>query len=87
VIRAGLAAQVRALPEVAAVSGAITDTARLIGKDGALISTRDQAIGINVDTSEPRFNPLNSPTAAGGRRARDRHRRRHRRRLRLRGRR
>jgi putative ABC transport system permease protein len=57
-IPAGLAAQVRALPEVAAVSGAITDTARLIGKDGDPISTRDQAIGINVDTSEPRFNPL-----------------------------
>ena len=58
-IPAGLAAQVRALPEVAAVSGAITDTARLIGTDGDPISTRDQAIGINVDTSEPRFNPLN----------------------------
>ncbi len=57
-IPAGLAAEVSALPEVAAVSGAITDTARLIGKDGDPISTRDQAIGINVDTSEPRFNPL-----------------------------
>jgi len=57
-IPAGLAAEVSALPEVAEVSGAITDTARLIGKDGEPISTRDQAIGVNVDTGEPRFNPL-----------------------------
>jgi len=57
-VSARLAAQVRTLPEVAAVSGAITDTARLIGKDGAPISTREQAIGVNVDASEPRFNPL-----------------------------
>jgi len=57
-ITARLAAEVRALPEVAAVSGAITDTARLLDKHSAPISTRDQAIGINVDTSEPRFNPL-----------------------------
>jgi putative ABC transport system permease protein len=57
-VPARLAAQVRALPEVAAVSGAITDTARLIGKDGAAISTRDESIGVNVDAGQPRFNPL-----------------------------
>jgi putative ABC transport system permease protein len=57
-IPARLAAKVRAVPEVAAVSGAITDTARLIGKDGAPISTREESIGVNVDAAEPRFNPL-----------------------------
>jgi putative ABC transport system permease protein len=57
-VPASLEAEVRALPEVAAVSGAITDTARLIGKDGAPISTRDESIGVNVDARQPRFNPL-----------------------------
>jgi putative ABC transport system permease protein len=57
-VAARLASRVRALPEVAAVSGAITDTARLIGKDGATISTREESIGVNVDASQPRFNPL-----------------------------
>jgi putative ABC transport system permease protein len=57
-VPAELLADVRALPEVEAVSGGIVDTARLIDKNGEPISTRDAAVGVSVDAAEPRFNPL-----------------------------
>jgi putative ABC transport system permease protein len=63
-VPADLLAEVAALPEVAAASGGIIDAARLIGKDGRPISTREGAIGVNVDAAQPRFNPL---TLTGGR--------------------
>ena len=53
-----LLTEVKALPDVEAVSGGIVDTARLIDKDGKPISTRDQAVGFSIDAAEPRFNPL-----------------------------
>jgi putative ABC transport system permease protein len=57
-VPARLVAEVSRLPEVDAASGAITDVTRLIDKRGRPISTRDSAIGINVDAAQPRFNPL-----------------------------
>ena len=57
-VPAELLAEVRALPEVEAVSGGIVDTARLIDKNGEPISTHDAAVGVSVDAAEPRFNPL-----------------------------
>ena len=57
-VPAELLAEVKALPEVEAVSGAIVDTARLIDVHGEPISTRDSAVGVSIDVAEPRFNPL-----------------------------
>jgi putative ABC transport system permease protein len=57
-VPAWLVDEVRALPEVDAVSGGIVDAARLIGKDGEPISTRDEAVAVSIDAAEPRFNPL-----------------------------
>ena len=57
-VPAELLGDLRALPEVEAVSGAIVDAARLLDKSGEPISTRDQAAGVSIDAAEPRFNPL-----------------------------
>jgi putative ABC transport system permease protein len=57
-VPSALVAELRALPEVAAASGGITDTARLIDEDGRPISTREEAVGVSIDAREPRFNPL-----------------------------
>jgi putative ABC transport system permease protein len=57
-VPAELVADVGALPEVDAVSGAIVDAARLLDKRGEPISTRAEAVAVSVDPAEPRFNPL-----------------------------
>jgi putative ABC transport system permease protein len=57
-VPAGVVAEVKALPQVEAASGSITDSARLIDENGEPISTSDQALGVSVDAAEPRFNPL-----------------------------
>jgi putative ABC transport system permease protein len=57
-VPAGLVAEVRALPEVEAVSGGIVDAARLLDKSGEPISTRDAAVAVSIDPAGPRFNPL-----------------------------
>jgi putative ABC transport system permease protein len=57
-VPAELLAELKALPEVAAVSGGIVDAARLIDANGEPISTRDGAVGVSIDAAEPRFNPL-----------------------------
>jgi putative ABC transport system permease protein len=53
-----LLAEVKALPEVDAVSGGIVDAARLIDKNDRAIATRDGAVAVSIDAAEPRFNPL-----------------------------
>ena len=53
-----LLARVKALPDVEAASGGIVDFARLIDKQGKPISTPDSALGLGIDASESRFNPL-----------------------------
>jgi putative ABC transport system permease protein len=57
-VPAELLGDVRALPEVEAVSGGIVDSARLLDKHGEPISTRDEAVAFSIDAAEPRFNPL-----------------------------
>jgi putative ABC transport system permease protein len=57
-VPATLVAEVRALPEVEAVSGGIVDAARLLDKRGEPISTRAEAVAVSIDAAEPRFNPL-----------------------------
>jgi putative ABC transport system permease protein len=57
-VPAELLAEVKALPDVEAVSGGIVDTARLINASGEPIATRDEAVGVSIDVAEPRFNPL-----------------------------
>src|SRR5215208_1062191 len=59
-VPADLVQTVASLPEVAAASGGIVDTARLLDRSGKPISTQDQALGLSVDPSAGarRFNPL-----------------------------
>jgi putative ABC transport system permease protein len=54
----GVLATVEALPEVAAAAGGVVDTARLIDKHGDPISDHTGALGLGIDTSQARFNPL-----------------------------
>jgi putative ABC transport system permease protein len=54
----GLLATVQALPDVEAASGGIVDFARLLDKQGEPISTPNSALGLGIDASAPRFNPL-----------------------------
>jgi putative ABC transport system permease protein len=50
---------VRKLPDVAAAAGGISDTAKLIGRNGKTFSTHGApAIAVSVDPKGERFNPL-----------------------------
>ncbi len=63
-VPAQLLPKVRALPGVAAAAGSLVDftgtanTAKLIGKDGKVITGDNPSFGFGVDPSQPRFNPL-----------------------------
>jgi putative ABC transport system permease protein len=57
-VPAALLDDVKALPQVAAASGAIIDAARLIDDNGKPISTREGAVGFSIEADQPRFNPL-----------------------------
>jgi putative ABC transport system permease protein len=57
-VPAALLDRVKALPQVAAASGAIVDVARLIDRNGKALSTRDGAVGFSIEADQPRFNPL-----------------------------
>jgi putative ABC transport system permease protein len=64
-VSAGTLARIRALPDVAAASGAVADLngestqARLIGRDGkAIQSNGNPTFGFGLDPSQPRFNPM-----------------------------
>jgi putative ABC transport system permease protein len=57
-VPAGLVDELKAMPEVDAASGAITDVARLLDKQGEPISSSEEALGISIEADEPRFNPL-----------------------------
>ncbi len=55
----GLLEEVRALPEVEAAVGGVSDLAQLTAKDGSLISTGGApSLAFGIDTSEERFNAL-----------------------------
>jgi putative ABC transport system permease protein len=56
---ASLVSQVRALPEVAQASGAIADTAQLVGHDGKVVSTGGApGLAFSYSPAGGRFNPL-----------------------------
>jgi putative ABC transport system permease protein len=58
-VPASLLAQVRALPGVAAASGSVADTVRLIGRDGKAIGgANGEGQGFGVDPRQPRFSPI-----------------------------
>jgi putative ABC transport system permease protein len=57
-VSAALLDRVKALPQVAAASGAIVDVARLIDHNGKPLSTREGAVGFSIEADQPRFNPL-----------------------------
>ena len=63
-VPAHLLPEVRALPGVAAAAGSLVDltgtgdNAKLIGKDGAVITGDNPTFGFGIDPSQPRFNPL-----------------------------
>jgi putative ABC transport system permease protein len=63
-VPAQLLPKVRALPGVAAAAGSLVDltgtgnNAKLIGKDGKVITGDNPTFGFGVDPSQPRFNPL-----------------------------
>ena len=63
-VPAHLLPEVRALPGVAAAAGSMVDltgtgdNAKLIGKDGAVITGDNPTFGFGIDPSQPRFNPL-----------------------------
>ena len=75
-VPAGLLAEIRHVPGVAAAGGSLTDIsgsgagAKLIGKDGKVISNGFPTFGFGVNPSQPRFNPL---TLASGTWARGPH--------------
>src|SRR4029079_857318 len=52
-------AKVRALPDVDAAAGALIDQAKLIGRDGKIISSTGSATAaVGVDSHDARFDPL-----------------------------
>jgi putative ABC transport system permease protein len=64
-VSAATLARIRALPDVAAASGAVFDLngestqARLVGRDGKTIqSNGNPTFGFGLDPSQPRFNPM-----------------------------
>jgi putative ABC transport system permease protein len=63
--------KVKALPDVAVAQGAVTtQNARLIGKDGKVITTGGApSLGFSVDPNDQRFNPLKLTAGAWPRRA------------------
>src|SRR4051812_10481000 len=68
-VPASLVERVRAQPGVAAAAGAVTDSVRLIGRDGkALGGSNGEGLGFGIDPAQPRFSPitLSSGTWATG---------------------
>ena len=91
-VPASLLPRIQALPDVNAAAGSLIDLSRsgdniakLVDRDGKVITANMPTFGVGIDASRPRFNPLKLPTARGPTGRPDRHRLGHRRRTRLRG--
>jgi putative ABC transport system permease protein len=58
-VPAALLERVRAQPGVAAAAGSVSDTVRLVGRDGKVLGgSNAEGVGFGVDPSQPRFSPI-----------------------------
>jgi putative ABC transport system permease protein len=67
-VPASLLARVRSQPGVAAAAGGVSDTVRLIGRDGKALGGRNATgVGFGVDPAQPRFSPIRLTTGTWAR--------------------
>jgi putative ABC transport system permease protein len=58
-VPAALLERVRSQPGVAAAAGSVSDTVRLVGRDGKVLGGSDgEGVGFGIDPSQPRFSPI-----------------------------